>query len=156
MENMIDLIIFIGVPLLLLVMGWGFGSATERAHLRNLTQREQQLLVQMRVTQVKSFPGAAPAGVPPQFVVAEVVIASDYLKSFLAKLRNFFGGEMHSLQTLMDRARREVMLRLAEQARAQGYNALCNVRLDTADIGSMARMPMAAIIGSATAYHADP
>ena len=50
-------------------------------------------------------------------------------------------------------------MRIIEQARSQGYNAVCNVRLETADVGgssSRRRAAMAAILASATAYHAAP
>jgi uncharacterized protein YbjQ (UPF0145 family) len=87
--------------------------------------------------------------------VAEAVIASDYLKTFLAGLRNIFGGEVGSYVTLATRARREALVRMMEQAHAQGYDALCNVRMDPADIGgNTARrgVPMVAILASGTAY----
>ena len=59
---------------------------------------------------------------------------------------------MKSFQTLLTRARREATLQLLELARDNGYNAVCNIRLDMADIGSMAKMPMAAIIAAIVQY----
>ena len=53
--------------------------------------------------------------------MAEVVVASDYLKSWLASWRKMFGGEMKSFRTLQERAKREAVLRLTEQAVAQGF-----------------------------------
>ncbi len=92
-------------------------------------------------------------------IVGEAVIATDYLKSFLAKLRNIFGGRVGSYQSLMVRARREALLRIVEEAKRQGYNAVCNVRMQTADVGgnsTMRRVAMVAILASATAYTAAP
>ena len=115
----------------------------------------------MLVTQIKSFPGYLPGAHAPQVFYAEVVIASDYLKTFLAGLSNFFGGQVSSFQTMLVRARREATLRILEQARRQGYNAVCNLRLETADVGGNSAtrgkkgMVMAAILASATAYHAE-
>ena len=105
-----------------------------------------------------AFPSAVPGQEPPRMFVGEAVIATDYLKSFLAKFRNLFGGEIKSYQSLLDRARRESLLRILEQARADGYNAICNVRFATADIGgnsAMRRVATVAILASATAYHAS-
>jgi uncharacterized protein YbjQ (UPF0145 family) len=88
-------------------------------------------------------------------IVKEVVIASDYLKSFLAKLRNIFGGEVRSFETLLERARREALLRIIEEAQSNGYNAICNLRMDTAEIGGnldKKGAAMATILASATAY----
>jgi uncharacterized protein YbjQ (UPF0145 family) len=84
-----------------------------------------------------------------------VVIATDYMKSFLARVRNIFGGEVRSYTKLMIRARREAVVRLKHQAVELGYNALCNVRLETADIGGTASgrgVSMAAVLAWGTAY----
>ncbi len=88
-------------------------------------------------------------------IVKEVIIASDFLKSNLAKLRNIFGGEVYSFETLLERARREALLRIIEEAQSSGYNAICNLRMDTAEIGgnlSKKGTAMASILASATAY----
>ena len=55
-------------------------------------------------------------GKTPTIVLAETVVASDYLKSFLAKLRNIFGGDIRGFELLQERARREVTLQLKERA----------------------------------------
>jgi uncharacterized protein YbjQ (UPF0145 family) len=66
---------------------------------------------------------------------------------------------MKSYQSLATRARREALLRIIEKAKSQGYNAICNLRMDSADIGGSATSKkgsvMVSIIASATAYHID-
>lgn len=149
-----------GIPLVLLAIGLFVGGHMERRHFRSLEQREAATR-DMIVTQVRSYPGYVPGEKPPQIIFAEVVIATDYLKTFLARLRNFFGGQVGSYQTMLVRARREAALRVLEQAHRQGYNAVCNIRLETADVGGNSvtqgkkGMVMAAILASATAYHAE-
>ena len=153
-EDTVEILISIGSFVFLIMLGLFVGGLTERRHLKSLRRREQDFST-LLVTQVKFFPLAQP-GNQPMMVVAEVVIASDYLKSFLAKFHNLIGGEVKSFQTMLVRARREAILRLLNQAREQGYDALCNVRLETADIGgnsAMSRVAMVAIIASGTAYH---
>jgi uncharacterized protein YbjQ (UPF0145 family) len=144
--------------LVLLAGGYGFGTLAERSHLRKLSEREAAN-GSFLVTQIKSFPAHASGSAAPIIVVAETVVASDYFKSFLAGLRRIFGGEVRSFHSLLDRARRETTQRLVEQAQANGYNAICNLRLETADVGgstaSRKGAAMVAIIGSATAYHFD-
>ncbi len=145
------------IPMAIAVIGVLFGHLNEKSHLRSLEDRED-LYRDFMVTQIKSFPGFQPGPQPPNIVMAEVVIASDYWKTFLAGWINFFGGEMKGFQMMFDRARREAILRLIEQADEQGFNAICNVRLDSADIsgaGVAARGRAAAIacvMASATAY----
>jgi uncharacterized protein YbjQ (UPF0145 family) len=58
-----------------------------------------------------------------------VVIASDYFKNFTATLKNFFGGRLTSYESLMDRGRREAMLRLKEKAVAGGADEIVGLRL---------------------------
>jgi uncharacterized protein YbjQ (UPF0145 family) len=139
----------------LLALGLLAGGYAERKHLRSLASREAAN-GDFFVSQVKTFPDAVASGTPPTIVFGEVAIASDYLKSFLSGLRKIFGGELRSYHSLTVRARREALQQLVESARAKGYNALCNVRMDSADIAGNSkrrRMPMVAILASATAYH---
>lgn len=155
MEAIISLL-FLLVPLV--VCGLIIGRYNEKRHFKNIEEREDAYQ-NFLVTQLKSFPSAvASPPAAPSAVIAEVVIASDYLKTFLSGWRKIFGGEMKSFTTMQDRAKREVVLRLIEQAHQQGFNAVCNVRIDGVDIGSNSgrrQSPMAAVIGSATAYHAS-
>jgi len=152
-------ILFFLVPLV--ICGLVIGRTVEKRHLKNLEERESATSG-MLVTQIKSFPNASNSGPPPNLVLAEVAIGSDHLKSFLAKWRNIFGGEVRSFQTLQERGKREVILRLVEKARDQGYNAVCNVRVSPADVGGnimttkKKQMPMAVVIASGTAYNANP
>ena len=155
MGDAIGLIFGLGITVVFLAMGLLVGGATERAHFRSIRRRENELK-DILATQVKSFPGAVPGGSAPRMIVAEVVIASDYLKTFLAGFRNLFGGRVGSYQTMLERARREAALRVLEQARSLGYTGVCNIRLETADVGgnnTSRKVAMAAILASGTAYH---
>ena len=144
----------IAPALLLIQLGWIAGRTAEWRHLRRLDAREKRLS-SMIVTDLKTFPLGADPGMRSALVGGEVVIATDYLKSFLAKIRCILGGELKSYESLMSRASREAILRMLEQAHMQGYNAVCNVRLDFADIGGMTGRRGAAMVeafASGTAY----
>lgn len=149
-------LLFLFSPLILLVVFFFIGRLTEGGHLRRLARREAAVRG-MLVTDLRRFPGDVETGKPPALVVGEACIATDYWKSFLSSIRKIFGGEMRSYQTLVDRARREATLRMLETARSLGYNAVCNVRLDTADVGgaAMAAKQVAVtieILATGTAY----
>jgi uncharacterized protein YbjQ (UPF0145 family) len=60
--------------------------------------------------------------------------AQDYFKRFLASLRNIFGGRVQSYESLLDRARREAILRMKAEARALGADMVFNIKLETASI----------------------
>jgi uncharacterized protein YbjQ (UPF0145 family) len=157
MAELAGILIQIAVFGSLILLGLFAGRYAEKKHLRDLRQREAEL-ADMLVTDLKCFPGGASARIIPELIVGEVSIASDYLKSFLAGLRNLIGGEMRSFETLQLRARREATLRVMEQARAKGFNAIGNLRLETADIGGnittnrKQKMVVVSVIASGTAY----
>ena len=117
------------IPLFLLAAGLLVGRGMEMYHFRQLEQAEQRCR-DIIVTNLKI--------IPPQFeqsrpflVMGSAVIATDYFKVFAAKLRTLFGGEMKSYVSLMERARRQAMVRMLEQARAQGARAVWNIRYET-------------------------
>ena len=155
---MTGLIIQFSIFASLLALGLFVGGYVERRHFADLARREEETQ-HMLVTQVKSFPSMS-FQKEPTMLCGEVVISSDYLKTFLSAIRKLFGGELKSFQTLLVRARREALLRLKEEARDQGYDAICNVRLETAAIAgkgnnSKNKIMMASILATGTAYCSD-
>jgi len=148
-------LIEIGILLFLLTLGFGVGTFTERRHFRRLKDREFECQGVL-VTNLKSAPGADQCSAPTM-VTGECVIATDYFKSFIAKLKKIIGGELRVYLSLMERARRESIVRLVDEAKAQGFDAICNIRFITADVGGSTAgkkgMTMVAIIASGTAYN---
>ena len=150
--------IYLLFPLLLLVMTFFVGRAVEKQHCADLDAREAGLRRDgLVMNDLKAPPDALPDR-PGMLVTGEVTIASDYLKNFLAALRKLIGGHVKSDQTLVDRARREALLRMCEEAWAEGYNGVCNVRIVSADIGGNAHSKtnkgsaMVTVLASGTAY----
>ncbi|XZE19184.1 YbjQ family protein [Pirellulaceae bacterium SH449] len=155
MEFLIGLL-FTVVPLF--VFGVLIGRWVEKSHLRTLVDHEQSRQGFL-VTQLKTYPNAISGQQPPSLLTSEVVIASDYLKNFLASWRNLFGGEVRSYSRMADRSKREAIRRLVDQARGLGYNALCNVRVEAVEIGERRKrgaQAMSCCIAYGTAYYYAP
>ena len=126
-----DLIIF----LTLLATGYLFGSWAERRHYASIEAREKELL-QLPVTNTRT--GFNSSRVDHcEMVQGSAVISVDYFKRLLASLRNIFGGTIRSYETLVDRARREALLRMKESVPA-GTTMIVNVRIETTTIGKNA------------------
>ena len=124
-----DLVIF----LLLLVLGYIAGSVAEKKHYRSIQRREKELLKLAVVTAEGSFP---PGKVrESELVIGSDVISIDYFKRLLAILRNIFGGRVKAYESLVDRARREAILRMKKAAKDQGASMIINMRLETSTIG---------------------
>lgn len=119
-----------------LVLGYVFGRWQEGRHYRSIREREQALrhVVALNTRYV-------PDGVTPgsaQLVTGGVVISSDYFKTFLAGFRSFFGGRFRGYETLLERARREALLRLKAEAQAAGSTLVIGVRFQSTTIAGSA------------------
>jgi uncharacterized protein YbjQ (UPF0145 family) len=129
-----ELLIQLGVVLILLVATYFVGNQIEERHLSSIRSREAR---------ARRFPAVSFATLPPGWEVTgsglatgSVVISVDYFKRFLASLRAIVGGRIRSYEPLLDRARREALLRMIEDARGKGFHAVINVRLETSRLAS--------------------
>ena len=140
---MFELFFNIGVPLILLLVGYFVGQILEKRHYASIRLRESELKSVIALT--TRF---APQGVEVHnfnLVSGAVVVSSDYFKTFVAGFRNLFGGRFRGYETLLDRARREALLRLKAQAKAQGSQLVLGVRYETSTISGSATPSMEVI-----------
>ena len=128
----LDLFIFLA----LMVLGYTAGSIAEKRHYKSIHRREKELVKLAVVTAEGRFREGA---VKDSFLVnGSTVISNDYFKRLLAILRNIFGGRVKAYESLIDRSRREAILRMKEKARAGGAHMIVNLRLETSTIGRSA------------------
>lgn len=120
----------IGFALLLLV-GYLFGRAAEKRHYKRLRKREQDT---QHVPVVASRFPPEDQNYHQVLVTGNVVIASDYFKTFLAGLIQFFGGRLTPFESMMDRARRESLLRMKDEAIKRNATYVFNVKYETTRI----------------------
>ena len=114
-------------------MGYFAGNWAEKTHYKSIILREKELLKLAVITAEGSFPDGKVR--EALLVTGSAVISIDYFKRLLARLRNIFGGRVKSYESLVDRARREAILRMKEQAHQRGAGMIINMRLETATIG---------------------
>ena len=134
-------IFYLVFPIAALVLWWALGHLTERKHLRSLAAREAEI-GDFAITSLKTPVGCvASPDTPPTIVCGEAVVASDGFKSWVFGLKNVVGGVSEAFTRLFARARREALLRMVAEAKAGGYNAICNVRFESVDIGGNATQP---------------
>ena len=134
MEAWIQIIFNLGLPLLVFVGAYFTGTAIERRHFRNLRVRENASRRFLTVT----FPYVPEDRevVASELVTGSVVVSIDHFKRFLAGLRMLFGGRITAYETLLDRGRREAIMRLKENSRQRGFQAVINLRLETSRLAS--------------------
>lgn len=127
-----DILVFVT----LLALGYGFGRHAEKAHYKSIIAREKHYnTIPAVVTRIAPYGETTNA----QLVMGSVVISVDYFKRFIAGLRNLVGGRVTSYESLLDRARREAVLRMKAEAASLGAKYVFNVKFETASISQNAR-----------------
>lgn len=117
--------------LVLVTTGWYFGARAERGHLKSLMADEQKY----QHIQVSSERFYEPKGINESIlVVGSVVIAQDKFKQVVAAMLSLFGKDLTVYETLLDRARREVVLRAKRQANDAGCHALYGLRFEMTEV----------------------
>lgn len=120
-------------PVWLPVLCGIIGTLTERRHFRSIHARERNTAAVPVIPSPLSDDSRAVASA--QLVCGTMVVAPDSLRRFIAGVRKIFGGRLRSYESLLDRARREAILRMKEQA--PQADAIVNFRMETTKIGGM-------------------
>lgn len=125
------------LPLIILMVAYFIGSIIEKRHFASIRMREDRL---------HGFPVVSFDTMPDDWTVSSsnlatgsIVISLDYFKRVIAGLRGLVGGRIKTYEPLLERARREALLRMTESAREQGFDAIFNVRLETSRLANATR-----------------
>ncbi|MEG2269227.1 YbjQ family protein [Acinetobacter piscicola] len=129
------LILKIVITLVLFFIGWGFGRFIEQKHLKELEEKERHLL-HIRIDTNK-FQTSEDQG---QLISSNVVISHDYFKYIIAQIQNFFGGRLTTYESVVERARREAIVRLKQEAEKVGAKQIMGLRLSTTELGMQGGM----------------
>ncbi|MFK7733426.1 MAG: YbjQ family protein, partial [Pseudomonadales bacterium] len=108
----------------------------ESKHYRSIVEREDAL--RHVVVLSERFPPATKTACDTTLVTGSVVVSVDYFKTVVAALRNLVGGNISAYESLIDRARREALLRMQAQADAMGSAMIINVKFETSRVSGNA------------------
>jgi len=127
--------------LLLLVLGYIFGTISEKRHFTSIRKREEELkelptIMLKRPLNPKDIKNC-------KLVNGSVVISIDFFKKFVATLVNLFGGNISSYESIVDRARREAIIRMKEDA--GNASEIINIRIATSSVSQNAKNDVGAI-----------
>ncbi len=127
-----ELLIQLGVVASLLIIGLVFGRMAEKRHFAALAKSEAEL------RDILVFTGRRiPEDIDvsrAELVCGSVVVAEDYFKRVAASVKSLVGGRLTAYESLMDRGRREAIVRMKQQARRMGATMVFNVRFETASL----------------------
>jgi len=127
--------------LVLLGLGFFFGRMNEAQHFRSLEKREAEL-AHITVSNTKQIPDGMGRSI---FVNGNMVVSIDYFKRIAAALRGLVGGRIDSYTTLVERARREAVVRMKAEAEQNGMIHIANLRLETASVFKNAKSQIGSI-----------
>ena len=122
---------------LMLFGAWISGGILERRHLKSLLLLESGSSGVLAVT-IEDLPPDWHVE-SSALVMGNVVISQDYFKRVAASIKGIFGGNIRVFEPLLERARREALIRMKGVAHARGYDAIINVRMETATLASSRR-----------------
>ncbi len=131
------------IGLCLVILGYIFGRLAEHRHFKSLKIRELETM-DFPMLMMKKLPSDITVS-DSSLVSGSVVISLDYFKRVLASLRKIFGGRIISYETLLDRARREAVLRMKADAMSKNASMIYNVRLETCSISKSAKQNIGSV-----------
>ena len=133
----ISMFVNFGIPILVLVTAYFIGTRIEKKHFKSIRDREAK---------AHGFPVVSFDTMPDDWKVStsdmvsgSIVVSLDYFKRVIAGLKGLVGGRIKTYEPLLERARREAILRMIEEAQQQGFDAIFNVRLETSRLANASR-----------------
>lgn len=146
MGDIIFLLILLGITFLT-------GTFIEKRHFDNIRKREIALIRKPIINFGAKTWDTKRKVKKIELVTGECVISGDYFKNFVASLKNIFGGRLTTFESVLDRGRREAILRMREKAR--GANFIINARIESIMLNdtynTRESVPQCAIIAYGTA-----
>lgn len=124
MTNLIILVV-------LLLIWYFFWSMAEKNHYKRIIAKEKEL---SDITVFWKHETKLPWFEWNKLVASNIVISIDYFKKFIAGFINIFGWRMAVYESLLDRARRDTLVKIKQQAKDSWFNSIANLRIETSSI----------------------
>ena len=113
---------------------WLIGSRMEKRHLGRLALLESGSRNVLAIT-VEDLPEDWHVE-SCELVMGNVVISQDYFKRVVGHFKGVVGGNIGVFEPLLERARREALLRMKAAAHKKGFDTVINVRMETSRLAS--------------------
>lgn len=128
------------------------GKTIEKRHYKNIRNREILLIKKPYITCGKQYTTKKKVQ-KAEIIASSIVIGCDRFSTICANLKNIFGGNVPAFETVLDRGRREVLLRVREKAAQSGADLLINVRYESVNLNPIeySSNPMVSITAYGTA-----
>ncbi len=119
------------IGLVLICVGFYFGRRAERKHLASLAH-DEAAYQHIRVSSERFY--TPMASTAPELLTGSVVIAQDRFKMTAAWVLSLFGKNLTVYESLLERARREAVVRVKRAAASAGCTALYGLRFEMTEV----------------------
>ena len=128
-SSMTEMLIYNGIQVIGIgLAGWLLATWFEHRHFKSMDQREIPL-GDISTTTAKHPPPGEPQGAA--LLIGSVVVAHDYFRTVVIFFRRLIGGNIRPYERLVERGRREALIRLKEEADLRQCDKIINVRFAT-------------------------
>ena len=132
MDVVVAMAVNFGLPLGLILFAFVSGKLIERRHFKRIAAGEAATAHQPAITAPNW--DLSHEVEKAELVQGAVVVSIDYFKRFMAGLYNLVGGRVRSFESILDRGRREAVLRM--KAACPDADIFVNLRLETSMLAS--------------------
>ena len=142
---------------LILSLCFSLGTIREKRHYKSIKKREVSLFKKPYINFSKEAISNQKIKMA-RLVIGEVVLGCDRFKEFVYGLKTLFGGNVSVYESVLDRGKREALLRMREKALMIGADIVVNTKIETSMLDPMekkGRLPRVSVIAYGTAIKYD-
>ena len=130
------LIIPIVTTIVLPTLSWAIGNWYQNRLMNALLENEKRggKMLQSEMHLSTSSPMTSMSADSSTLLHVSICVGPSWGQIFFMWFKSLFGGRLHSYDVVLDYGRREVLLRLNQQAKALGCSSMVNIRIETSTV----------------------
>jgi uncharacterized protein YbjQ (UPF0145 family) len=134
------IVVYFIIPILTIfvlpTLSWAIGNWYQNRLMNALLENEKQdgKMLQNDKHLSTSSSMTSMAAESSTLLHVSICVGPSWGQIFFMWLRSLFGGRLHSYDVVLDYGRREVLLRLNQQAKALGCSSVVNIRIETSTV----------------------
>ena len=133
-------VVWLIIPILTIIvfptLSWAIGNWYQNRLMSALLENEKQegKMLQSDKHLSTSSSMTSMAAESSTLLHVSICVGPSWGQIFFMWFKSLFGGRLHSYDVVLDYGRREVLLRLNQQAKALGFSSIVNIRIETSTV----------------------
>ena len=117
-------------------LSWAIGNWYQNRLMNALLENEKRggKMLQSDMHLSTSSPMTSMSADSSTLLHVSICVGPSWGQIFFMWFKSLFGGRLHSYDVVLDYGRREVLLRLNQQAKALGCSSMVNIRIETSTV----------------------